>query len=110
MKREKVDILTPPTFEKSGIVKLREDAWNNEDWIGTFNLWIVRSLPEPSVVYQIRSPNSTLAPGLLDVTAGGHYMAGEVIADGMREVEEELGRRYEMSDLLSLGKKNIYGL
>lgn len=35
MKREKVDILTPPTFEKSGTVKLREDAWNNEDWIGT---------------------------------------------------------------------------
>lgn len=109
MKREKVDILTPPTFEKSGLIKLREDAWNNQDWIGTFNLWIVRSIPEPSVVYQVRSPNSTLAPGLLDVTAGGHYMAGEVISDGMREVEEELGRRYEMSELLSLGKKIYMG-
>ena len=50
MKRESVDILTPPTFEKSGIVKLREDAWNNNDWIGTFNLWIVRDIPEASVV------------------------------------------------------------
>lgn len=109
MKRESVDILTPPTFEKSGIVKLREDAWNNNDWIGTFNLWIVRDIPEASVVYQVRSPNSTLAPGLLDVTAGGHYMAGEVIADGMREVEEELGRRYNMNDLISLGKKIYIG-
>ncbi len=106
---EKVDILLPPTFEKSGVIKTKEEAWDNQDWIGIFNLWIIRSIPEPSVVYQVRSPNSSLAPNLLDVTAGGHYMAGEIIADGMREVEEELGRRYNMEDLVSLGKKIYMG-
>ncbi|OGM22531.1 hypothetical protein A2961_02840 [Candidatus Woesebacteria bacterium RIFCSPLOWO2_01_FULL_39_21] len=102
---EKVDILTPPTFTKSGIIKTIKQAWNNEDWIGTFNLWIIQSEPIPSVVYQVRSPKSSWAPGKLDVTAGGHYSSGEELEDGLREVKEELGKRYKPKELTYLGRK-----
>lgn len=44
---EQVDILKPPTFEKSGVVKSREQALDAGDWIGTFNLWIVKRQPVP---------------------------------------------------------------
>ena len=102
---EKVDILTPPTFTKSGIIKTIKQAWNNEDWIGTFNLWIIQSEPIPSVVYQVRSPKSSWAPCKLDVTAGGHYSSGEELEDGLREVKEELGKRYKPKELTYLGRK-----
>ncbi len=102
---EEVDILIPPQFEKSGVVKTLEEAWNDEDWIGTFNLWILQDLPTPAIVYQVRSPNSNWAPGKLDVSAGGHYSAGEEIKDGLREVREELGKNYNFDQLIKLGRK-----
>ena len=102
---EKVDILTPPTFEKSGISKPIKQAWDDEDWIGTFNLWIIQNKPTPAIVYQIRSSKSSWASGKLDVTAGGHYSAGEALFDGLREVEEELGKKYKKEELAYLGRK-----
>ena len=102
---EQVDTLNPPTFQKSGVVKPRNQAIADGDWIGTFNLWIIRSEPEPAIIYQQRSPNSTWAPNKLDVTAGGHYQAGETIFDGLREVKEELGRTYKKGQLIYLGRK-----
>jgi len=102
---EMVDILLPPKFEKSGAVKPRNEAIANGDWIGTFNLWIIRTEPIPSIVYQQRSHLSTWAPDKLDVTAGGHYTSGETIYDGLREVEEELGKQYEQNQLMYLGRK-----
>jgi hypothetical protein len=102
---ELVDILTPPTFAKSGVTKTLGQAWADEDWIGTFNLWIVQSQPAPSIIYQIRSPKSNWAPSKLDVTDGGHYQAGEEIRDGLREISEELGINYDFQKLISLGRK-----
>lgn len=102
---EKVDILLPPTFKKSGKSKTLEQAWNDEEWIGTFNLWIVQTKPVPAIVYQQRSPKSSWAPSKLDVTAGGHYEAGERMSQGLREVREELGKNYKFKDLTYLGRK-----
>jgi isopentenyldiphosphate isomerase len=111
---EEVDILTPPTFEKSGVIKSRKLAIRDGDWIGTFNLWIIQSQPTPSIIYQQRSANSRWAPNKLDVTAGGHYKAGETIYDGLREVHEELGKDYQKDELTYHGRKlnispNIHG-
>lgn len=102
---EKVDILLPPTFKKSGKIKTLEQAWNDEDWIGTFNLWILQNKPVPAIVYQQRSPKSKWAPSKLDVTAGGHYEAGEKISQGLREVKEELDKNYKFKDISFLGRK-----
>lgn len=102
---EIVDILIPPTFEKSGVTKELKQAWADEEWIGTFNLWILQSSPIPALVYQIRSPKSSWAPGKFDVTAGGHYEAGEVLYDGLREVREELGKEYSPENMTYIGRK-----
>jgi hypothetical protein len=102
---EKVDILLPPTFKKSGVIKTLQQAWDDEDWIGTFNLWIIQDKPVPAIVYQQRSPKSNWAPNKLDVTAGGHFEAGEEILDGLREVREELGKDYKVDQLTYLGRK-----
>ncbi len=102
---EKVDILTPPTFEKSGVTKDINQAWDDEDWIGTFNLWVLQNQPIPAIVYQVRSPKTIWAPGKLDVTVGGHYSAGEELFDGLREAEEELGKKYQNNELSYLGRK-----
>lgn len=101
---ELVDILEPPLFKPSGVTKTREQAHDAGDWIGTFNLWIVTRNPVPSIIYQQRSMQKKWAPGLLDVAAGGHYLAGEKLADGLREVEEELGKRYAIHAITYLGR------
>jgi hypothetical protein len=102
---EKVDILTPPLFKKTGIVKLVNNARADGDWLGTFNLWILQDKPIPAIIYQVRSKQAQWAPGKLDVSAGGHYSAGEELFDGLREVKEELGKTYKPKDLIYLGRK-----
>lgn len=101
---EKVDILLPPLFKPSGVVKTRDEAQNSGAWVGGFNLWILTKKPEPSIVYQSRSMKKKWAPGLLDVAAGGHYQAGEKLLDGLREVGEELGKQYDPNSLHYLGR------
>ncbi len=107
---ELVDILEPPMFYAGGKVKTREQAHDDGDWIGTFNLWIVTKDPVPSIVYQRRSLQKKWAPGLLDVAAGGHYTAGEKLADGLREVEEELGKHYKVDEIKYLGRSMFVSL
>ena len=106
---ERVDILSPPLFEPTGVVKTRQQAYQDGDWIGTFNLWIVSRTPEPAIIYQQRSPDRSWAPNLLDVTAGGHLLAGERLTDGLREVDEELGRHFDTDQVTFLGRKLYVG-
>jgi hypothetical protein len=42
---EKVDVLIPPGFKKSGEIKTVRQAIADGDWLGTFNLWIVQTDP-----------------------------------------------------------------
>ncbi|MBX7228937.1 MAG: NUDIX domain-containing protein [Burkholderiaceae bacterium] len=101
-----VDILDPSSFEKTGQVKSIYEAWEAGDWIGTFNLWVVQNYDGVGyLLYQQRCFKAQWAPGLLDVTAGGHYDAGETVEQGLREVREELGKDYKFTDLINLGKK-----
>lgn len=104
-KTEIVDILQPGSFVKTGVQKTVEEAHLNGDWLGSFNLWVLTRKPTPSILYQQRSFDSPLWPGLLDVTVGGHYMAGENPQDGLREAREEIGKDYEYNSLLYLGRK-----
>jgi hypothetical protein len=107
---ELVDILKPPAFEKTGQIKTKDQAYNNGDWIATFNLWIFQKKPVPAILYQLRSTNSTLEPNVLDVTIGGHYQAGETLYHGLREGEEELGKLYTKTDVRYLGPRIYLGL
>jgi 8-oxo-dGTP pyrophosphatase MutT (NUDIX family) len=109
-KDEVVDVLEPPMFRPSGKTTTREQAYAGGNWIGTFNLWIVRQEPEPALIYQQRGWDMSWAPGLLDLAAGGHYQAGETLADGLREAEEELGKSYQPESLVNLGRRLFVGL
>ncbi|GDY29749.1 NUDIX hydrolase [Gandjariella thermophila] len=42
-------------------------------------------------------------PDYADITVGGHYQAGEMIPDGVREVHEELGLPVAYADLHPIG-------
>ena len=107
---ENVDILSPPDFKKSGEIKTREQAVENGDWLGGFHLWVIRTEPEPGLIFQLRSANKSTWPGQLDVSAAGHYLAGETLKDGMREVREEIGKDYNFDKLTYLGKKIFVGV
>ena len=106
---EKVDILLPPDFHKSGIVKTREQAIADSDWLGGFHLWVVQTQPELALIFQRRTLTKGTFPGMLDVSSAGHYLAGETVKDGLREVREEIGKDYQFDKLTYLGKKVFVG-
>jgi len=106
---EPVDILLPPDFHKSGQTKTRNQAITDADWLGGFHLWVINTEPQLGLIFQIRSHNKATFPGKLDVSAAGHYQAGETVKDGLREVREEIGKNYSFEDLTYLGKKVFVG-
>ncbi|MFE8702933.1 NUDIX hydrolase [Cytobacillus sp. FJAT-54145] len=72
-------------------------------WHETFHCWVMsRENGRDFIHLQIRSAEKQDYPSLLDITAAGHIMAEESIADGIREVKEELGIEVSMEDLISL--------
>jgi 8-oxo-dGTP pyrophosphatase MutT (NUDIX family) len=105
MAEEIVDILAPPRFEPTGQTKTRNQAAEDGDWIGTFNIWLYSWDTEPMMLYQQRSLQKDWEPGKLDVSAGGHYAAGEQGLDGLRELKEELGIDILPSKVDMWGKK-----
>lgn len=105
MIEEHVDILDSKTFQKTGVVKTWKQAKADGDWLATFNVWVIQTVPEPAIVYQLRSPNSTWEPNKLDVSAGGHLSAGEEPLDGVREADEELGLKLKKEDLVFVGTR-----
>ena len=57
-------------------------------------------------LFQKRSRDKKIAPGLFDVSVGGHYAAGEDgAAAGPREIREELGLTVPFSSLVPLGRR-----
>ena len=106
---EQADVLSPPDFLPTGVVKSREKAMQDGDWVGIFNLWIIARSPVPSVIYQQRGPDRPWGANLLDVAVGGHYQAGETKLDGLREAEEEIGKKYNPADIVYIGRKMHVG-
>ncbi len=71
-------------------VTTRSEALEKGLWLHSFHCWVARPYGR-SLLVQRRSPAKALFPGMLDITAAGHLMAGERVEDGIREVHEELG-------------------
>lgn len=74
-----------PTEER----KPRSAVHRDGDWHRAFHLWVVRE--GHLIVLQRRAEVKDLEPLRLDVTVGGHYRAGEMFVDVLREAEEEIG-------------------
>lgn len=86
-------------------VKEREAVHHDGDWHRTFHCWLVYrdDKREDYIVVQKRGAQKQFHPNLLDVTAAGHYEAGETSADGVREIQEELGVTVAFEHLLPVG-------
>jgi isopentenyldiphosphate isomerase len=84
---------------------LKSEAHASGLWHFSIHCWIVRGDGPGYVLFQKRSHSKELFPDMLDITAAGHYQAGEGAADGTREILEELGVDIPYDDLIPLGIK-----
>lgn len=72
--------------------KQRGEVHRDGDWHATVHLWLMNSSAE--LLFQRRSNNTELHPGLWDVSAAGHVVGDEDIETSLeREALEELGIR-----------------
>jgi isopentenyldiphosphate isomerase len=85
-------------------VKARSAVHRDGDWHVAFHLWVAGA---GGVLLQRRATTKASWPGRLDATAAGHLLAGERVADGLREAEEELGVTWPFGDLVPLGVHRI---
>ncbi len=88
----------------------REEVHAKGLWHRTFHCLIVRPDDSDSpiqVVLQRRSWQSRSFPGLIDLTASGHLIAGEAPRMGVRELAEETGLHVAPDRLIPLGVQLI---
>ena len=98
----------------AGRVKRRADVHRDGDWHRSFHCWVLCQPPgepdaAPLLILQRRGYRKDTWPGFLDASVGGHYRAGETLADVVREVEEEIGQAVRLEDLVPLGHRVAVG-
>lgn len=98
---ERIDIYDA-NLEPMGTMD-RVQAHHDGRWHQTLHCWVITANDGGAILFQLRSPEMQNFPGALDVSAAGHLEAGESVADGMREVSEELGLRPAEEDVHFLG-------
>ncbi|WP_442599695.1 NUDIX hydrolase [Neobacillus sp. D3-1R] len=85
-------------------VATREEVHKKGYWHETFHCWLIDRENDTDYIYfQKRSERKKDYPNLLDITAAGHILSHETIADGIREVKEEIGVDIQMEELIPLG-------
>lgn len=95
--------------------KEREAVHRDGDWHRTFHCWVIYRDDEGEdwVIFQKRHADKAIMPSMLDISAAGHYEAGENAHDGgLRELQEELGLSVAYDDLIPIGRRvsaGIYG-
>lgn len=87
--------------------KARAAVHRDGDWHRVFHCWVIHrdAAGEDWLLMQKRAADKDTFPGYLDISAAGHYAAGETERDGLRELQEELGLYVDYSDLISLGRR-----
>jgi isopentenyldiphosphate isomerase len=103
MASEKIDIYDENMEQKGQMT--RDKAHASGEWHRSIHCWIVRPGTPGYVLFQKRGRDKRLFPNMLDITAAGHYSAGEKPEEGTREILEELGLAVQYSDLTPLGVK-----
>jgi isopentenyldiphosphate isomerase len=101
---EPFDVITADG-RSTGQVKTRAEIHRHGDWHRAIHVWVtgVDDCGVPFLTFQRRSPYKDTWPARYDATVGGHYRAGETLAETLREVEEEIGITPDLSELRPLG-------
>jgi isopentenyldiphosphate isomerase len=101
---EPFDVITADG-KPTGRVKSRAEVHRDGDWHRAIHVWLagVDNRGAPFLMVQRRSPHKDTWPARYDATVGGHYRAGETLAETVREVEEEIGIIPDPGDLRPLG-------
>ena len=103
MADEMIDIYDE-NLQRLGTVP-RNQAHESGSWHRSIHCWIIRPDRAGYVLFQKRGREKKLFPNTLDITAAGHYTAGETPEQGVREILEELGLDIPFADLVPLGIK-----
>ncbi len=86
----------------------RDEVHRLGHWHEVFHCLVVAHRPSGlHAILQRRSRRKKAFPGLLDLSAAGHVLADETIADGIRELHEELGISPTFDELVELGTFRI---
>jgi isopentenyldiphosphate isomerase len=67
------------------------------------HLWIVKTIPDTSLLFQHRAKNKELFPDCLDITVGGHVPFGKHTNKIQKESYEEIGIFPKDEELTDLG-------
>jgi isopentenyldiphosphate isomerase len=86
----------------TGVVE-RAVAHRDGLWHRAVHVWLVTA--EGALVVQRRSAEKRHWPGLLDVSAAGHILAGESWTAGLREADEELGVTLAAAQVIDAGER-----
>jgi len=88
-------------------IKPRNDVHRDGDWHQVFHCWVIGKDQdgETFMVLQKRASNKKIFPNMLDISAAGHLSAGETVADGVRELQEELSLTVNPDDLIPVGRR-----
>jgi len=90
----------------TGRTKRRADVHRDGDWHRAFHCWVTLEGGDvPVLLLQRRGAQKDTWPLKLDVTVGGHFAAGETLADVVREAEEEIGLAVTLDELIPLGRR-----
>lgn len=86
----------------------KEKAHELGCWHKVFGCIIYNS-KNSKVYFQLKNPkhNNIHTKELLEITAGGHLMAGETLEDGVREIKEETGLKVNFKELDFVEKRKI---
>ena len=89
---------------------LKSEAHRKGLWHRAIHCWVVRGPSPGAVLFQKRGRSKAVYPNALDISAAGHYRAGETAREGVRELIEELGLAVPVEQLTPLGVKIDVGV
>ncbi len=83
---------------KTSQQKLRDEVHRDGDWHRAVHIWIFNK--NGNVLLQRRCPTKDSNPNMLDISCGGHLVAGDDSLSGaVRELKEELNLDVDPNDL-----------
>lgn len=77
---EIIDIVQLPDLLPTGETKPIMRAIEGGGWLSVFATWLNRTTFELAILFQGRSLQAMGSPGILDISAAGHYNAGQPLS------------------------------